>query len=91
VRRRFRLRFCPFATNLQFQILSCSSSSTESTTSADESHIRLILNDGVVPLTGIRGCPNDPDGKCPLDTFVSAVQTIIGEIDFAKSCHGRGE
>ena len=32
-----------------------------------ESHadpqIRIIINDGVVPLTGIHGCPEDKDGK----------------------------
>lgn len=75
-------KFCPFATNLQFQVLSCNSDSFES-------DIRLILNDGVVPLTGLTGCPHDPDGKCPLDTFVSAVKTIVGEIDWAEECGSR--
>ena len=51
--------------------------------------IRLILNDGVVPLTGLKGCPEDDDGLCPLDTFVSALQEIIAETDFAASCGPR--
>ena len=45
----------------------------------------------MVPLTGITGCPDDPDGKCPLDTFVSAMQTIVGEIDWAETCGNKGE
>lgn len=51
----------------------------------------MILNDGVVPLTGLRGCPEDKDGKCPLKTFVDAMQTIIGEVDFARECGSPGE
>ncbi|WVF67719.1 hypothetical protein IAT40_002478 [Kwoniella sp. CBS 6097] len=69
-------KIMPFATNLQFQVLTCSG----------EKKIRLILNDAAVPLTSINGCPDDDDGLCPLDTFVSAMQTLIGEVDFAKEC-----
>lgn len=66
----------PFATNLQVQVLSCSG----------EKKLRLILNDAPIPLTGINGCPEDDDGLCPVDTFVAAMKTLIGEIDFAKEC-----
>ncbi|RPD81516.1 phosphoglycerate mutase-like protein [Lentinus tigrinus ALCF2SS1-7] len=70
----------PFATNVQFQLLSCSS--------APEPQIRIIINDGVVPLTGIRGCPEDKDGKCPLSTFVDAQREIIAKTDWHWACHG---
>lgn len=73
-------KICPFATNMQLQVLKC----------GDADSIRIILNDAVVPLTGIQGCPDDDDGICPLDTFMSAMQTLIGEIDFAKDCGGTG-
>ncbi|KAK8854468.1 hypothetical protein IAR55_003206 [Kwoniella newhampshirensis] len=71
-------KIMPFATNLQIQVLTCSPSSSQ--------QVRIILNDAAVPLTGIRGCPDDDDGLCPLDTFVSAMQTLIGEVDYRKMC-----
>lgn len=71
---------------MQFQVLACGDNSSDEPT-----HIRLILNDGVVPLTGLRGCPEDEEGKCPIDTFVAALKEIIGEVDFAKECGLKGE
>nr|XP_031863805.1 uncharacterized protein CI109_000447 [Kwoniella shandongensis]KAA5530877.1 hypothetical protein CI109_000447 [Kwoniella shandongensis] len=71
-------KIMPFATNLQIQVLTCSPSSSRK--------VRIILNDAAVPLTGIQGCPEDDDGLCPLDTFVSAMQTLIGEVDYRKVC-----
>lgn len=70
---------------MQFQVLACDGSPDDRPT-----HIRLILNDGVVPLTGLRGCPDDEDGKCPLDVFVSALKEIISEVDFAQECGMKG-
>jgi hypothetical protein len=49
-------------------------------------HIRFILNDGVVPLTGVKGCKFDENGLCELGTFVSAMKERIGEIDWAFDC-----
>ncbi|WRT68776.1 uncharacterized protein IL334_005756 [Kwoniella shivajii] len=69
-------KIMPFATNLQVQVFTCSGTKK----------VRLILNDAAVPLTGIKGCPNDDDGLCPLATFVSSMQELIGEVDFAKEC-----
>jgi hypothetical protein len=69
-------RICPFATNLQFQVMSCSSTR----------YIRLILNDGVVPLTGLKGCGENEDGLCELDKFVDALGEIVAETDFAAVC-----
>jgi len=70
----------PFGTNIQFQLLTC-------TTSPDP-QIRIIINDGVVPLTGIEGCLDDKDGMCPLGTFVAAQKKIISETDWTYDCHG---
>jgi hypothetical protein len=76
---------------MQFQVLSCPNEeydvelSTENGRRSNE-YIRVILNDAAVPLTGIRGCPENDQGMCPMATFVSSIQEIIGSIDFAKAC-----
>lgn len=72
-------KIVPFATNMQIQVLSCGNTD-------EEEQVRMILNDAAVPLTGLNGCPDDEQGLCPLATFVSALQTLIGEIDFAQEC-----
>lgn len=41
-----------------------------------------------MPLTGIRGCPEDADGKCPVPAFVDAQREIIGKTDWEWACHG---
>ncbi|KAL4069727.1 histidine phosphatase superfamily [Scleroderma yunnanense] len=71
----------PFASNLVGQVLSCPAAE-------EPTHIRFILSDGVVPLTGIKGCTEDSEGRCPLVSFVSGMQERIGEIDFSFSCYG---
>ena len=50
--------------------------------------IRWLLNDAVVPLTGIIGCPENENGLCPLSTFISAMQRRLSEVDFALDCLG---
>jgi hypothetical protein len=62
-------------------VLSCSSTPTPS-------QIRIIINDGVTPLTSITGCPDQKDGMCPVDTFVEAEKTILREADWEWDCHG---
>ncbi|KAF9516142.1 hypothetical protein BS47DRAFT_1341238 [Hydnum rufescens UP504] len=74
-------QLAPFATNIQFQLLSCSSTPTPS-------QIRIIINDGVTPLTSIAGCPDQKDGMCPVDTFVEAEKTVLREADWEWDCHG---
>lgn len=69
-------RFCPFATNLQVQVLTCPAREAPR-------QIRIILNDAAVPLTGIRGCAQDDEGLCSLDKFVESVGELVGEVDFA--------
>ncbi|CAK5262002.1 unnamed protein product [Mycena citricolor] len=78
--RTFKVsQLAPFATNVQFQLLSC--------TSTPGDQIRVIVNDGVVPLTGIEGCPEQKDGMCPVDAFVAAQKKIISETDWVYNCH----
>lgn len=50
--------------------------------------IRVIINDGVAPLTGIRGCPEQKDGMCSVETFVKAQQETIEEVDWEWECMG---
>jgi hypothetical protein len=52
----------------------------------DPTHIRFILNDGVLPMTGIKGCTDDPNGLCSLSSFVSGMHERIGQIDFDFDC-----
>lgn len=51
-------------------------------------YVRLILNDGIVPLTGIKGCNSHSQGVCRFDAFVTSMQTLIGETDFQHDCYG---
>ncbi|KAF8811998.1 phytase [Phlegmacium glaucopus] len=79
--RTFRVaELAPFATNVQFQLLEC--------TSLPGPQIRIIINDAVAPLTGIRGCSEQKDGMCPVDTFVAAQKEIIRNTDWEYDCHG---
>ncbi|KAH8827000.1 histidine phosphatase superfamily [Flagelloscypha sp. PMI_526] len=80
--RKFRSsELAPFATNIQIQLLDCASPSLEGT------QIRVIINDGVAPLTGVKGCPEQKDGMCALDTFVGSMKEIIGQTDWKYDCH----
>jgi hypothetical protein len=49
-------------------------------------YIRLILNDAVVPLTGLKGCGEDEDGSCELGVFVEALGEIVAETNFGEVC-----
>jgi len=53
---------------------------------SDKRYIRLILNDAVVPLTGLNGCGEDEDGLCALDTFVEALGELVAETNFGEVC-----
>ena len=50
--------------------------------------IRVIINDGVAPLTGIRGCPENKDGMCPVLAFVEAQKETIAKTDWNWDCYG---
>jgi hypothetical protein len=50
--------------------------------------IRVIINDAVAPLTGVRGCPAQRDGMCPVATFVAAQKETIRDTDWEWECYG---
>ncbi|KAG5337265.1 hypothetical protein C0989_010032 [Termitomyces sp. Mn162] len=57
-------------------------------TSVPGPQLRIIINDGVTPLTGIKGCPEQRDGMCPVDTFVKAQKELLLETDWEYDCFG---
>lgn len=77
----FATQIAPFNSQFVGQVMTC-------TASSEPRQIRFLLNDAVVPLTGVSGCPEDANGFCPLDTFISAMRTRIAEVDFAFDCFG---
>lgn len=83
--RSFRASYlAPFATNIQFQLLSCAHPSLTST-----QQIRVIVNDGVVPLSSLKGCPKDSKhGLCPVDGFVESMKEGISELNWNWYCNG---
>jgi hypothetical protein len=89
-----RSRLAPFSTNVQFQrasllvapspaapqlmngiVLNCAGSGD---------NIRVIVNDGVVPLTGVDGCAADQYGRCVLDKFVAGQRRCIFSISHSS-------
>ncbi|KAF7318482.1 Phosphoglycerate mutase-like protein [Mycena chlorophos] len=77
----------PFASNLVAQVLTCPVPATPALdASGNSTHIRFILNDAVLPLTGLSGCPSDENGLCPLGTFKDALAARIGEVDYQFDC-----
>ncbi|KAF9220158.1 phosphoglycerate mutase-like protein [Gyrodon lividus] len=82
--RSFRsAEVAPFATNVQFQLLACDSE--------PGTQIRVIVNDGVVPLHVLRGCPENTHGMCSVDAFVDAQKDNIRNTDWAFACGGDWE
>lgn len=69
-------KISPFASNLQSQILSCGP--------RKERKVRWILNDGLVPLDGVRGCEGTT--ACDLDVFVEEVKRMTSKIDWSYDC-----
>lgn len=74
----------PFAVNLVGQVLSCGGDAE----SSKPTHIRWVLNDGVVPLTGIKGCKHSRDGMCEIDAFVHGMKQRIKDVDYEFACRG---
>ncbi|TBU34598.1 phosphoglycerate mutase-like protein [Dichomitus squalens] len=72
----------PFAANVVGQVLSCPAANG----THKESYIRFLLNDGVVPLTGVSHCTENKDGLCLVDSFVQGLQERIAEVDFQYDC-----
>lgn len=49
----------------------------------------MIVNDGPVPLSPLKYCPDETKyGMCPVDKFVSSLKEIIRTTDFAWACLG---
>ncbi|KAJ3569059.1 hypothetical protein NP233_g5303 [Leucocoprinus birnbaumii] len=71
----------PFGVNLVGQVLSCPAS-------GKPTHIRWIINDGVLPLDGIKGCKHNKDGMCEISTFIDGMKQRIAEVDYDFACHG---
>ncbi|KAG9075826.1 hypothetical protein FS749_012465 [Ceratobasidium sp. UAMH 11750] len=79
--RKFQTsQITPLATNMQIQLLSCSTRS--------KPQLRVIINDGVVPLDGLQGCPADENGMCAVDTFVAAQRAMVAQVDYEWTCRG---
>ncbi|KAI0715319.1 phosphoglycerate mutase-like protein [Earliella scabrosa] len=72
----------PFATNLVAQVMSCAAS----TKPHKDSFVRFLLNDGVVPLTGISHCTANKNGLCRMDNFLRGMKERIAEVDFQYDC-----
>ncbi|TFK38866.1 phosphoglycerate mutase-like protein [Crucibulum laeve] len=72
----------PFASNLVGQVLECPTGASKAT------HIRWLLNDAVLPLTGISGCKPHSNGLCELSTFITGMRQRIEEVDFWFDCFG---
>ncbi|KAI0686814.1 phosphoglycerate mutase-like protein [Cytidiella melzeri] len=78
-------QIAPFASQLLGQVLECPASLKNATLVPS---IRWILNDGVVPLTGIKQCAShkNADGLCPLDSFVAGIQELVADEDWTYDC-----
>jgi len=64
-------------------VLSCANPSLTST-----EQIRVIVNDGVIPLSPLKGCPEDSKyGMCSVDGFVESLKETISELDWNWYCH----
>ncbi|KAH9916035.1 histidine phosphatase superfamily [Fomitopsis serialis] len=76
----------PFAAHLVGQVMTCPVTDSPS---GSEKYIRWLLNDGAVPLTGIKYCeePNK-DGLCLLGNFIKGMQERVAEVDFQYDCFG---
>ena len=77
----------PFAANLVGQVLSCPASGENPTPLP---YIRWLLNDGVVPLTGIKQCADyhNRNGLCPLDSFVAGMRELVEDTNWNFDCFG---
>ncbi|KAA1471725.1 phosphoglycerate mutase-like protein [Dentipellis sp. KUC8613] len=69
----------PFATRLVGQVLSCHDSD-------EPTHIRFMLNDAVLPMTGLKGCKANKHGLCAFDNFIAGMQARVDEIDYQFDC-----
>jgi hypothetical protein len=77
----------PFAANLVAQVLTCPNTHTsESPNTSSPTHVPWILNDAVVPLTGVKDCPPDKNGLCALPTYIKGTKERITQVDYQHDC-----
>lgn len=73
----------PFGSNIVVQSVKCGEGAEE-----EGRFNRVVINDAVHPLTGIKGCKENMYGLCERHTFVAGLQQIVDDVDFDKACHG---
>lgn len=56
---------------------------TEKLACGNETYVRFIVNDAVVP---VKNCADGPGFSCSLDNFEKYVNSRIGDIDIVKDC-----
>lgn len=75
---RFRTsHLVPFGARMVFERLTCGSD--------PKPYVRMILNDAVVPLSNV-GCTDRPDGVCPLEEFLRAIQDRNQRANYQGVC-----
>lgn len=60
---------------------------TEKLKCGDESYVRFLVNDAVVPL---KNCQDGPGFSCKLSDFESYINSRIGDIDYNQQCGVEG-
>ncbi|KAJ7288860.1 hypothetical protein C8J57DRAFT_1495124 [Mycena rebaudengoi] len=55
-------------------------------TPKNPTHIRWLLNNAAVPVSGIKGCTPNADGLCAFSTFVEGMKQCLREVDFQVGC-----
>lgn len=96
----------PFSARLVTEVIGCSSASPTpkaasqtqyyptqhgySPNNATHKFIRMRLNNGVLPLSTIRGgfCGNRTDAMCPLSSFLTSQQNAYAESNYNYACFG---
>lgn len=79
-------RLTPFSARLYVELLEC-----DDDESAESMHIRIKLNDRILPLHDLYYCPKSKDGLCPFDKFRRSLEKRLEEIDFGAVCYGSHE
>lgn len=81
--RSFRVeQIAPFGAQIATQILSCQLQPN----STQQKYARIILNDAVIPLTGLSKCNSSNLGLCELGSFTESLKQRTEEIDYNQSC-----
>lgn len=74
-------RLTPFGSRLFVEVFDC----------GEDKQIRLKLNNRILPLGHLSGCPSTTDGLCPFDGFVASLTKRLQAIDFDSVCYGGEE